>query len=92
MFELTKEEDKLVEKLSGMTELDAARIFVIEEGEKRRVDDIFEALKKLRRGCIVEVETMAGVTIIIDASMNISFCDHSLLSGTLCRTPCSRIL
>ncbi len=92
--ELTEKEVSLIDKLSGMLELSEEKFYVITEGDKKSATDIFEALYELRKESVkaVEVETRAGVMVVVDKDFNICFCDRYVLSDTLCKFPCSHIL
>ncbi|GCC10031.1 hypothetical protein IPdc08_00049 [archaeon] len=93
-IELTDEEMSLIDKLSGMLELSEERFYVVIEGDKKSITDVFEAIYELRKESVkaVEVETRAGVVVVVDKNFNICFCDRYVLSDSLCKFPCSRIL
>ncbi len=92
--ELTQKEKLLIDKLAGMLELSEERFYVVTKNDKKRVKDIFEALHELRKENVkvAEVETRAGVVVVIDKDLNTCFCDDYVLADSLCRSPCSRIL
>lgn len=92
--ELTEKEKLLIDKLAGMLELSEERFYVITRNDKKRVKDIHEALFELKKEDVkaVEVETRAGVVVVIDKDFNVCFCDDYVLADTPCRSPCSRIL
>lgn len=92
-IELTERETEVVDKLSEMMELCCERFFIVVRREKERVEDIFEALIRLRDTDVkaVEVETRAGVVVIVDKEFNLSFCHDFVISDSPCRHLCSRI-
>ncbi len=92
--ELTEKEVSLIDKLSGMLEISEERFYVVTEGDKKSITDVFEALYELRKESVkaVEVETRAGVVVVVDKNYNICFCDRYVLSDSPCKSPCSHIL
>ncbi|HDL15763.1 MAG TPA: hypothetical protein ENH28_06395 [Euryarchaeota archaeon] len=78
-FELTERENNFIFEIDGKTELAVAEFYVVYSGEKRKVENIFDGVAKLRDKGVkkLEIYTISGIKIVVDKLLNYSYEEYN---------------
>ncbi len=77
--ELTEKEKIFIFEIDGKTELAVAEFYVVYSGEKKKVENIFDGVAKLRDEGIkkLEIYTISGIKIVVDKLLNYSYEEYN---------------
>ncbi|GCC10414.1 hypothetical protein IPdc08_00438 [archaeon] len=79
--ELSEIERNFIFEIDGKTELAVAEFYVVYSREKKKVENIFDGVTKLRDEKVKELEiyTVSGIKIVVDKLLNYSYEEYNLI-------------